>query len=134
MSWSDSLSETGGGGHSLQGARALGSGGARQKKSGYKGLLLKPRKNNQDNCPAVIYEPNAFDWWKAPPVLAADQEATSSSCTRDAYGKCVPADCASYFDGCNTCNVGAVLGCTMKFCDTPQEPKCLAYIGETEKN
>ena len=69
-----------------------------------------------------------------PPVLAADQEATSSSCTRDAYGKCVPADCASYFDGCNTCNVGAVLGCTMMYCDTPQEPKCLAYIGETEKN
>ena len=67
-------------------------------------------------------------------VLAADQEATSSSCTRDAYGKCVPADCASYFDGCNTCNVGAVLGCTMMYCDKPQEPKCLAYIGETEKN
>ena len=56
-------------------------------------------------------------------MLAADQEATSSSCTRDAYGKCVPAGCASYFDGCNTCNVGAVLGCTMMYCDTPQEPK-----------
>ena len=62
-----------------------------------------------------------------PPVLAADLEASSSSCTRDAYGKCVPAGCASYFDGCNTCNVGAVLGCTMMFCDTPQEPKCLEY-------
>ena len=104
------------------------------KKSGYKGLLLKPRKNDQDNCPDVIYEPNAFDPSTPPPVLAADQEATSSSCVRDAYGKCVPAGCASYFDGCNTCNVGAVLGCTMMFCDTPQEPKCLAYIGETEKN
>ena len=97
------------------------------KESGYKGFLLKPRKNNQDNCPDVIYEPNAFDSAKPPPVLAADQEATSSSCTRDAYGKCVPAGCASYFDGCNTCNVGAVLGCTMMFCDTPQEPKCLEY-------
>ena len=104
------------------------------KKSGYKGLLLKPRKNNQDNCPEVIYEPNAFDPSTPPPVLAADQGASSSSCVRDAYGKCVPAGCASYFDGCNTCNVGAVLGCTMMFCDTPQEPKCLAYIGETEKN
>ena len=40
------------------------------KKSGYKGLLLKPRKNNQDNCPAVIYEPNAFDPSTPPPVLA----------------------------------------------------------------
>ena len=81
-----------------------------------------------------LLEPNAFDPSTPPPVLAADQEATSSSCTRDAYGKCVPAGCASYFDGCNTCNVGTVLGCTMMFCDTPQEPKCLAYIGETEKN
>ena len=62
-----------------------------------------------------------------PPVLAADQEASSLSCVRDAYGKCVPAGCASYFDGCNTCNVGAVLGCTMMFCDKSQEPKCLEY-------
>ena len=147
-------------GRSLQGARDLGSGGARRryavvggelflyvlardvdayfekyddevqkflKKSGYKGSLLKPRKNDQDNCPDVIYEPNAFDPSTPPPVLAADQEATSSSCTRDAYGKSVPAGCASYFDGCNTCNVGAVLACTMMFCDTPQEPKCLEY-------
>ena len=43
------------------------------KKNGYKGLLLKPRKNNQDNCPEVIYEPNAFDPSTPPPVLAADQ-------------------------------------------------------------
>ena len=81
----------------------------------------------KDNCPDVIYEPNAFDASTPPPVLAADQEASSSSCTRDAYGKCVPAGCSSYLDGCNTCNVGAVLGCTMMFCDTPQEPKCLEY-------
>ena len=33
------------------------------KESGYTGFLLKPRKNNQDNCPDVIYEPNAFDPW-----------------------------------------------------------------------
>ena len=67
---------------------------------------------------------------KAPATWAAAapaKEASSSSCTRDAYGKCVPAGCASYFDGCNTCNVGAVLGCTMMFCDKPQEPKCLEY-------
>ena len=81
----------------------------------------------------MIYEPNAFDPSTPPPVLA-DQDTSAASCTRDAYGKCVPAGCASYFDGCNTCNVGAVLGCTMMYCDTPQEPKCLAYIGETEKN
>ena len=107
------------------------------KKYDFKGPLFKPRKNVQDpsNCPAgdAIYF-RQFDPSTPPPVLAADQEATSSSCTRDAYGKCVPAGCASYFDGCNTCNVGAVLGCTMMYCDKPQEPKCLAYIGETEKN
>ncbi len=100
------------------------------KKYDFKGPLFKPRKNVQDpsNCPAgdAIYF-RQFDPASPPPVLAADQEASSSSCVRDAYGKCVPAGCASYFDGCNTCNVGAVLGCTMMFCDTPQEPKCLEY-------
>ena len=69
---------------------------------------------------------------KVPATWAAAAPATaavlgSEMCTRDAYGKCVPDGCASYFDGCNTCNVGAVLGCTMMFCDTPQEPKCLEY-------
>ena len=56
----------------------------------------------------------------------------------DAYGKCVPADCASDFDGCNTCSFEWVgeprLGCTYLYCETPKEPKCLKYIGETEKN
>ena len=57
-----------------------------------------------------------------------------SSGITDIYDNCVDEGCASWFDGCNTCNVGAGLGCTMMFCETPQEPKCLAYIGETEKN
>ena len=107
------------------------------KKYDFKGPLFKPRKNVQDpsNCPAgdAIYF-RQFDPASPPPVLADQDMSAATSCTRDAYGKCVPAGCASYFDGCNTCNVGAVLGCTMMFCDTPQEPKCLAYIGETEKN
>ena len=26
------------------------------------------------------------------------------------------------------------MGCTYMYCETPKEPKCLKYIGETEKN
>ena len=143
MSW-------GGGGRSLQGARDLGSGGARHRGrvgvgdvlgrlvSGVvlerRGLLLRHRSGKRRRVADFDLGRRRSGGSTPPPVLAADQEATSSSCTRDAYGKCVPAGCASYFDGCNTCNVGAVLGCTMMYCDKPQEPKCLAYIGETEKN
>ena len=101
------------------------------KKYDFKGPLFKPRKNVQDpsNCPAgdAIYF-RQFDPASPPPVLAdQDTSSAATSCTRDAYGKCVPAGCASYFDGCNTCNVGTVLGCTMMFCETPQEPKCLEF-------
>ena len=139
------------GGHSLQGVRDLGSGGARHRGrvgvgdvlgrlvSGVvlerRGLLrLRHRSGKRRRVADFDLGRRRSGGSTPPPVLAADQEATSSSCTRDAYGKCVPAGCASYFDGCNTCNVGAVLGCTMMYCDKPQEPKCLAYIGETEKN
>ena len=59
----------------------------------------------------------------------------------DAYGRCVPEDCESYFDGCNTCSLqkedpyyDGRMGCTYMYCETPKEPKCLKYIGETEKN
>ena len=64
----------------------------------------------------------------------------TAKCLLDAYGRCVPEDCESYFDGCNTCSVpkdpyfGGRLGCTYLYCETPKEPKCLKYIGETEKN
>ena len=48
---------------------------------------------------------------------------------RDAYGKCVPDGCSSYFDGCNTCNVGTdgALGCTRMYCDPRAlgEAKCM---------
>jgi len=43
--------------------------------------------------------------------------------------KC-PADCATFFDGCNTCKCdgnGSVIGCTKKFCpkDKYKEKKCM---------
>ena len=55
------------------------------------------------------------------------------------YGRCVPDDCESYFDGCNTCSLqkedpyyDGRMGCTYLYCETPKEPKCLKY--KTEKN
>ena len=65
----------------------------------------------------------------------------AATCVLDAYGRCVPEDCESYFDGCNTCSLqkedpyyDGRMGCTYMYCETPKEPKCLKYIGETEKN
>ena len=50
----------------------------------------------------------------------------ASECLRDAYDRCVPDDCASYFDGCNTCSVGkSGLGCTLVSCEAPGPPRCL---------
>lgn len=37
--------------------------------------------------------------------------------------------CESYFDGCNTCFVsyGKIGWCTLRYCETPAEPRCLKY-------
>jgi len=45
----------------------------------------------------------------------------------DSNGNCVDEGCASWFDGCNTCNVGTdgALGCTRMFCEKPGAAKCL---------
>jgi len=45
----------------------------------------------------------------------------------DSYGNCVDEGCASWFDGCNTCNVGTdgVLACTRMACEKDGEAKCL---------
>ena len=52
-----------------------------------------------------------------------------SSGTTDSYGNCVDEGCTSWFDGCNTCNVGTdgALGCTRMFCEKENlgEAKCL---------
>ncbi|OQB42669.1 MAG: hypothetical protein BWY04_00107 [candidate division CPR1 bacterium ADurb.Bin160] len=39
-------------------------------------------------------------------------------------------DCVSYFDGCNTCTVenGRPSACTLMYCATPSEPKCLQKV------
>ena len=41
----------------------------------------------------------------------------------------IPADCASWFDGCNTCQVrnGNIGGCTMMMCFRQGNPHCLSF-------
>lgn len=41
-------------------------------------------------------------------------------------------NCISYFDGCNHCSVkdGKADACTLMYCETPSEPKCLEYTTE----
>ena len=58
---------------------------------------------------------------------------------RDQYGNClvtnaidnieIPWNCASWFDGCNTCSVanGRLGACTLMMCFTNNEPYCLTY-------
>lgn len=43
-------------------------------------------------------------------------------------------NCSAYFDGCNTCSVkdGKADACTLMYCETPSEPKCLVYATGTE--
>jgi hypothetical protein len=39
-------------------------------------------------------------------------------------------NCVSYFDGCNNCSVkdGKADACTLMYCETPSEAKCLEYV------
>ena len=64
---------------------------------------------------------------------------------RDQYGNClnqnnnlnIPWNCASWYDGCNTCSVvNGVLGaCTLMMCFTNNEPHCQTYYsGELRIN
>jgi len=42
----------------------------------------------------------------------------------------IPADCTSWFDGCNNCFVadGQIGGCTKMYCEIMEEPKCLEFM------
>jgi hypothetical protein len=44
-------------------------------------------------------------------------------------------NCVSYFDGCNNCSVkdGKPDACTLMYCETPTEPKCLQYATENNE-
>ena len=42
----------------------------------------------------------------------------------------IPTNCASWYDGCNTCMVnidGTLSGCTNMMCITENKPKCKSY-------
>jgi putative hemolysin len=38
-------------------------------------------------------------------------------------------DCETYFDWCNNCSISdwKLMACTLMYCETPQEPKCIKY-------
>jgi hypothetical protein len=50
----------------------------------------------------------------------------------------IPANCTSWFDGCNNCFVenGKIGGCTRMYCnpENTKEPKCLEFKGEENKD
>lgn len=61
--------------------------------------------------------------------------------TRDDYGNCItvgqnliPANCATYFDGCNQCQVvnGQAQICTLMYCFRQQEPYCMNFHRNNE--
>ena len=47
----------------------------------------------------------------------------------DNYGNLIPENCKVWFDGCNTCTVSedGMIGCTKKYCQELEEPKCVEY-------
>ena len=71
------------------------------------------------------------------PNYQPTKRPTTGFCTsgiRDYYGNCVDEGCASWYDGCNTCDVreaadGTLDVCTEMYCETPEEPRCLDANG-----
>jgi len=77
------------------------------------------------------------------PMVADAPGTCSEPCShnekRDDYGKCVgkiPSNCASWYDGCNTCSVnkGKPGACTLMYCFTPSESKCTSYYKKNSLN
>ena len=70
------------------------------------------------------------------PMIADAPGTCSKPClnnqTRNDYGICIiklPDNCATWFDGCNTCSVnnGQLGACTLMYCYTNNEAKCTSY-------
>ena len=46
---------------------------------------------------------------------------------RDEYGNCITNGCQTWFDGCNSCQIGingVYIACSRVFCETPQNAEC----------
>jgi len=66
-------------------------------------------------------------------------EPCSPNEKRDDHGKCVgkiPSNCASWYDGCNTCSVnnGKIGACTRMYCFSPGESECTSYYKRSPLN
>lgn len=69
------------------------------------------------------------DFTNAPTPTPIQQETPKPTSTA-----AIPANCISWFDGCNRCMVknGVLTGCTMMACKVSTEaPRCLEYSGST---
>lgn len=77
------------------------------------------------------------------PMIADAPGTCSEPCSpnekRDDHGKCVgkiPSNCASWYDGCNTCSVnnGKIGECTRMYCFSPGESECTSYYKRSPLN
>ena len=56
---------------------------------------------------------------------------------RDEYGNCITNGCQTWFDGCNSCQIGkngVYIACSRMFCDKPQTAECRDNIILNELN
>ena len=56
---------------------------------------------------------------------------------RDAYGNCITNGCQTWFDGCNSCQIGKngiYIACSRMFCKIPQNAECRDNIISSELN
>jgi len=81
-------------------------------------------------CPQLI--PPGPDFCTDGTIIAGEKNACGCygppRCERNAQQD-ISEFCISWFDGCNTCSVtdGKISGCTEKYCEVIEEPKCLDY-------
>tara|TARA_A100001015_G_C14956218_1_gene698898 strand:+ start:813 stop:1199 length:387 start_codon:yes stop_codon:yes gene_type:complete len=67
------------------------------------------------------------------PVIDELEKPCSENQVRADNGDCIsniPSNCATWFDGCNTCQVrdGRADMCTMMYCFTQNTPYCMNYV------
>ena len=56
---------------------------------------------------------------------------------RDEYGNCITNGCQTWFDGCNSCQIGkngVYIACSRMFCEKPQTAECRDNINSNQLN